>query len=118
MSHNNITLNIPPGATANVKIIDTTSRISKLETSYFMRPPLAGMEYMPTLPAWSFLIESPSGRKILFDLGAPKDWEHLAPVTSERLKRLGWDIKVEKNVVEILEEHGVRGADVESVIWR
>ncbi|KAL2216617.1 beta-lactamase-like protein [Thermoascus aurantiacus ATCC 26904] len=117
MSHNNITLNIPPGATANVKIIDTTSRISKLETSYFMRPPLAGMEYMPTLPAWSFLIESPSGRKILFDLGAPKDWEHLAPVTSERLKRLGWDIKVEKNVVEILEEHGVRGADVESMIW-
>ena len=53
----------------------------------------------------------------MFDLGVRKDWENMAPKIVERAKKAGWSIKVEKNVAEILEENGLRAADIEAIIW-
>jgi hypothetical protein len=114
-------LDIPAGAVAQVKIIDTTTRISKIKTSYLMQPPVQGFEYIPTLPSWSFLVESPAGKKVLFDLGTPKDWENMAPETSDRLKTGAlnqWIIDVPKNAAEVLEDNHVPAADISSIIWR
>lgn len=34
------------------------------------------------------------------------------------IKAQGWEVKVEKNISEILEEEGIKGLDVEAIIWR
>lgn len=55
---------------------------------------------------------------MLFDLGVQKDWEAQAPSTVEMIRDEGWDVRVEKDVNEILEEGGVSGGDIEAIIWR
>ncbi|EXJ64284.1 hypothetical protein A1O7_00620 [Cladophialophora yegresii CBS 114405] len=109
---------IPPGATASVKIIDTTSHIGKLPVDFLMEPPVPGFQYMPDLPSWSFLVESSTtGKKALFDLGVPPDWETFAPSVSDQLKTRGWEIHAEKHTSQILEENGVDLKTIGSIIW-
>lgn len=68
-------------------------------------------------PCFSFLIEHPSRKPILFDLGVRKDWEVLPQY--EKWVRLNWYINVEKDVATILKENGwdVDGGAFESIIW-
>lgn len=73
---------------------------------------------MPKLPSWSFLIEHDSGKKALFDLGVPPDWKKMSPATTNRIIAAGWTVTSEKHTVQILEENGVRGEEINSVIWR
>jgi hypothetical protein len=110
---------LPPlGAVANVSIIDTTSRIGGINASHLLVPTLKGFDKMPIVPAWSFLIVSGTGEKILFDLGVPKDFENMSPVIRARLKSFGWSIEAPKSVGEILEENGVAKTEIGAVIWR
>lgn len=105
-------------STVNVHIINTTSRIRNIPFSVFVEPPIKGLEYLDC-PAYSFLIEHPAnGRKVLFDLGVRKDWKNLAPRIADRIRGGGWQVTVEKDVAEILEEGGVKLADVNAIIWR
>jgi len=109
---------VPPGAAASVKIIDTTSHIGKLAVEFLMEPPVPGFEYMPDLPSWSFLVESSTtGKKALFDLGIPPDWETFAPVVSDQLKARGWEIYAEKHTSQVLEENGVDLKGIGSIVW-
>ncbi|KIX95832.1 uncharacterized protein Z520_08540 [Fonsecaea multimorphosa CBS 102226] len=110
---------IPSGSTAKVSIIDTTSRIGRIPVSYLMEPPLEEFETMPDLPSWSFLVESSTtGKKALFDLGVPPDWEnHFAPAVVEALKPRGWDIYAEKHTSQVLEENGVDLKGIGSIVW-
>lgn len=111
-------LNIPNGASAKVQIIDSTSRI-QAPLSVFMSPSVAGHEHLRA-PAFSFLVEQQnSGRRILFDLALRKDWQSLTPEVKKLITTPGWDLKVEKNVAEILQENGVdvAGGAIEEVIW-
>ncbi|EXJ57680.1 uncharacterized protein A1O5_12470 [Cladophialophora psammophila CBS 110553] len=99
---------VPSGATATVSIIDTTSRIGRISVSYLMEPPMPGFDTMPEIPSWSFLVESSTtGKKALFDLGVPPDWENFAPAVSEALRTRGWQIYAEKHTSQVLEENGV-----------
>lgn len=109
---------VPPGSPTTVKVIDTTSKIGKLKVSFLMDPPVPGFKYMPDLPSWSFLVESPGGGKALFDLGIPKDWENMAPVTATTLRGRGWDIMAERNTSEILVENGVALEEIHAIVWR
>lgn len=83
-----------------------------------LEPAIPGHDLL-LCPAYSFLIEHPSGRKILFDLGTRKDWENFPPLVRGLLKQHDLHIEVEKNVVEILQENGVPVADgaIEAMIW-
>lgn len=83
-----------------------------------MKPEMPGMDDMPDLPTWSFLIEHDSGRKILFDLGVPVDWEDLAPSVSNRLKTNGWGISVQKSTIELLKEGNIEPDQIEAIVWR
>jgi len=110
-------LKIPSSnTTVRVRIIDTTSHISGISLASFVQPEIAGFKTL-SCPAFSFLIEHPSNRKLLFDLGVRKDIENFAPRIRNRIKNGGWDVTVKKGVREQLEEHGVSGKDVEGIIW-
>ena len=110
-------LNIPPSSTAvAVSIIDSTTHI-RIPSSLCFQPPIKGFENLECL-AFSFLIQHPSGRNLLFDLGVRKDWQNLAPKVSNRLRTNGWFISVEKEVVDILGDHGVKRKSIEGIVWR
>ncbi len=101
-----------------VRIIDTTSRIDKLPLTFLMRPALEPLEYMPTLPSWSFLIEHPSGHKAIFDLGMPKNIKDLAPLVSDDDRFDDWDIRSPKEVIDVLAENSIPASQINSAIWR
>lgn len=73
---------------------------------------------MPELPTWSFLVESDTGKKALFDLGVPPDWETFAPAVTKRLKTNGWEVHADKHVVDILKDHQVDASSINSIVWR
>ena len=70
-----------------------------------------------TGPCLSFLIEHPSRKPILFDIGIRKDWQVLPPYPMWVEQK--WDIRVGTDVATMLKEQGVdvAGGAVESIIW-
>jgi hypothetical protein len=110
---------MPGGETVKVSVIDSTMRLSGLPVSSLLEPPMEGFDTLPPITTWSFLVESSTGKKALFDLGAPKDpFNHYAPSVVEMLTESGCDILVQANVADILEENGVQPAEINSIIWR
>lgn len=111
------TQHVPSGKPVTTRIIDSTSKIAGLPMKALMKPGIEGLEMMPEAPTWSFLIEHESGRKLLFDLGIPTDWQDAAPAVSDRLKSMGWDISVQKPTVDILKEQGIDASAIEAIVW-
>ena len=111
-------LKIPSSqATVRVRIIDTTSQIEGIPLEPFVQPHIKGHDTIKC-PAFSFLIEHPSSRSILFDLGVKKNpLETYSPRIVDRIKSGGWKVTVEKDVREQLEENGVKGESIEAIIW-
>lgn len=111
---------VPPGNIARVRIIDTTTCIKALETHHVMGPPMPGMYTMPELPAWSFLVESTSGRKALFDLGVPPNWQDFSPWVMDLVHSdgWGWQISSQIHVADILKAGGVDPALITDIVWR
>lgn len=98
-------------------VIDTTSWICNIPASHFVEPQIRGFDTL-SAPSYSFLIEHPSGRKLLFDLGVRKDWDKLSPFTANMIASIGpAKLEVKKGVREQLEEHGVPGSSIEGIIW-
>lgn len=102
-----------------MRIIDTTSRIEQVPSTFLMEPIVPGFTHMPKLPSWSFLVEhAATGKKVLFDLGVPPDWTNMSPATTKNTIAAGWKVNAQKNTVQILEEHGISGHEINSIIWR
>jgi glyoxylase-like metal-dependent hydrolase (beta-lactamase superfamily II) len=108
---------VPPGATAQVSIIDSTLRITNMPVTYLMTPAMEGFDKFRFLPTWSFLIQSSTGQKALFDLGVPPDTTTFAPVVVDNLKKSGWTIEVKQHVADTLKDNGLNPAEIASVIW-
>ena len=108
---------IPTGASTKVSIINTTGAL-EVPLGAFMSPVQPGHEILKG-PAFSFLIEHSSGRKLLFDLGCRKDWQNLPPKVLAIVTQPNWKIEVEKSVADILQENGVdaAGGAIEGIIW-
>ncbi|KAK6384606.1 hypothetical protein LTS17_002169 [Exophiala oligosperma] len=125
---------IPSGAVANLYIIDTTGTIENLGAEHLVKPDLSSFTVFPTIPSWSFLIEtttaaatdSGSPRRVLFDLGIPKDIPGLPPSVSDRLANSGYVIEIPKTTAEVLKESAsslgqnrpLELKDIEAVVWR
>lgn len=109
---------VPAGTTGSISLIDTTGSIDRAELDYLCVPPVEGVEYLPWLPCYSFLIEGPNGRRILFDAGIRTDWKAYAPSVSEKILASGWIIKAEKSIGEIVREQGYKLDDFEAIVWR
>ncbi|KAF5022827.1 hypothetical protein F66182_5121 [Fusarium sp. NRRL 66182] len=111
-------LDLVPGSSAKVQVIDTGARIT-LPVANFMTPPLPGHTHAH-VPSFSFLIEQPSsGRKLLFDLGVRKHLQALPPAVQNLIREPGWSFDVPKSVAEILREYGldIDGGAIEAVVW-
>ncbi|KAH0843126.1 ornithine carbamoyltransferase [Fonsecaea monophora] len=111
---------VPPGATAQVRIIDSSTRMT-FPPWMFIKPKWPGFDLLKQLPSWSFLVEhtSASGKhsKLVFDLGMPKDWANMAPVISEQLKAHPSAFQVTHDVSEILENNDVKLNEVNWIVW-
>lgn len=103
--------------TITTKIIDLTT-ISGSSANNLYNPPIEGVNKIRPVPSLSFLLEHPSGQKLLFDLGVPKDITVLGPEVADRLKKVGHRIEVEKDVPEVLEESNIKRDEINAVIWR
>lgn len=111
-------IQLPPGKeTISVKLINPVN-FGPAILKRFMAPAVPGLETFPPCPSFSFLLEHSSGRKLVFDLGIRKDWQNLAPDIADYIPSTNYKFEMEKNVIEILEENGVAGGDVEAIIWR
>ncbi|KAK7539176.1 beta-lactamase-like protein [Phyllosticta paracitricarpa] len=108
-------LDIPPSGTAvEISIIDTTTDIV-CPAAQFVSPILQGHEAI-NMPTWAFYIKHPSGKEILFDLGARKDWWTTTPSALNAIKGSMLGIKVRKGIDEILTEGGVDVNRISSLI--
>jgi hypothetical protein len=110
-------LGIPQtNSTLSVRIIDTTSFIHGIPLNIFVEPLIEGFTTLAA-PAYSFLIEHPSGRKLLFDLGVRTDSHNLAPIMANTIATQNWTVTAQKGVRQILEENGVNATDIEGIVW-
>ena len=111
-------LQIPDSnVTITTKIIDLTT-ITGSSANNLYYPPIEGVQHIRPVPSLSFLLEHPSGQKLLLDLGVPKEITVLGTEVADRLKKVGHRIEVEKDVVEVLEENDIKRDEIDAVIWR
>ena len=116
------TMDIPQSHnTVKVSIIDTSFN-ADLPVSTFMGPEIKGFDRFHVV-AYAFLVahEDSEGkkRKIVFDLGYPKDSDNdFPPFMSKAINEYDIHMTAEKYVSEILTENGVALEDIEAVIWR
>ena len=111
-------LTIPPSTTIiDVKVIDVCT-IAGVPAKALFQPPIPGFDVINPAPSFVFLLEHPSGQKLLFDLGIRKDWENLESTIVERLKHHGYQVGVEKGIAEYLDEARIGKENVNAIIWR
>ena len=111
-------MSIPPSfTTINVKIIDV-STIAGVPAEALFQPSVQGFDVINPAPSLVFLLEHPSGQKLLFDLGIRKDWENLDPAIVERFTKHGHKVSVEKDISEVLDDAGIGKDNINAVIWR
>ncbi|TKX20649.1 hypothetical protein C1H76_7035 [Elsinoe australis] len=111
-------LNVPSSdSTVKVSCVDSTTYL-KLPMGPFLQPDYKGKESL-TCPAFGFLIQHPSGKQIMFDLGTRKDWQNLPKSIADKIKELNWSVDIKKNISEVLQENGVdvAGGAISAVIW-
>ncbi|KAF6827224.1 metallo-beta-lactamase superfamily protein [Colletotrichum plurivorum] len=108
---------LPEGQqTISVKLINPVN-FGPAILKRFMAPDVPGLETFKTSPSLCFLLEHPSGRKLVWDLGIRKDYNNYAPSITSYLPTTNYNIEVTKNVVDILEESQIGREEVEAVIW-
>lgn len=110
-------VSLPPGETVlSVKLINPVN-FGPSVLSRFMAPAVPGLETFKSAPSLSFLLEHPSGRKFVWDLGIRKDYTNYAPSIVRYIPTTKYDIQVEKDVVEILQDGGIAASEIEGVFW-
>jgi hypothetical protein len=118
MAGRNSSITLPSGhKTITVKLINPVN-FGPAILSRFMAPAVPGLDTFKTSPSHSFLLEHDSGRKLVFDLGIRKDYQNYAPKIAQYIPTTNYDVQVSKNVVEVLQEGGIKANEVEAVIWR
>ncbi len=111
---------VPPGqAISAVKLINAVN-FGPSVMKGLMGPPIPHVTSLGSVnsPSFSFFIEHSSGRRLVWDLGIRKDWQNYAPVLAKYIPTRNYTFEVTQNVIDILEETGIRGESIEAVIWR
>lgn len=84
----------------------------------FMAPPVPGLDqWKDPSPSLSFLLEHPSGRRLVWDLGIREDYANYAPKIADYIPTTGYQFDNLRSVADMLTEHNV-STNVEAVIWR
>lgn len=118
MSPTKMSIAIPASdVTMTVKLVNLVN-FGPAILQRFMEPKVPGLDTFKTSPSLCFYLEHPSGRKLVFDLGIRKDYMNYSPFIAKYLPTTKYDIQVEKNLVDILEEHNIATKEIEAVVWR
>ena len=89
-----------------VQMIDTTSTMT-IRSESFVKPVVKGHELINVTDV-AFLIEhKDTGRRVLFDAGARKDYWNMPEVIQTRLGDVIPGLRVDKDVTEVLVDAGV-----------
>ncbi|KAF5379633.1 hypothetical protein D9757_009207 [Collybiopsis confluens] len=102
--------------TVSVKVFDIATPDSTAPARNFLSPVKPGNNELP-IAVYSFLIEHPNGRKMLFDLGVRKDSSNYSPVLQRLLSQGKFNVKVDKDITERLKEGGISLDQIDTVIW-
>lgn len=113
---NKVELHIPPSQhVVDVSVINSTTFV-RMPLGFFVKDPLPGHENLEC-PSFLFLVQHPSGKKVLFDLGLRKDTESFPPVIRQGMANL--TMHADRDVAQILQEDGKVALDeIDSIIWR
>lgn len=109
-------LDLPSGDVAiTVKLINTT-KFGPAILNRFMAPPIPGLETFKSCPSLSFLLEHPSGKKLVWDLGIRKDYQNYSPKIASYIPTTGYDIRIQNDVAGTLQDAGMRLEEIDAVI--
>lgn len=109
---------LPKGIEAvTVKMINPVS-FGPAILQRFMAPKVPGLDTFKSLPSLCFLIEHPSGRKLVWDLGIREDYANYATSIADYLPTTKYDFQFGRSVARVLKESGIRLEEIEAVIWR
>lgn len=98
-----------------VSIIDSTVSVKGFPTAMILDPPeITGWQPSPFI-AFSFLIEHPSGRKVLYDLGMRRDIQNSPPATVALLSG-PIEVTVERDVPDTLQANGMKLEEIEALV--
>lgn len=110
-------LELPHGTTAVKVCLINPVNFGPAQIHRFMAPPVPGLETLKSSPSHSFLVEHPSGRKIVFDLGIRKDYLNYSNAIAEYIPTTNYDIQVSQNVADILQENEIDLSSIEAIVW-
>lgn len=109
---------LPKGTeTVTVKMINPVS-FGPAILKRFMAPMVPGLETFKSSPSLCFLIEHPSGRKLVWDLGIREDHNNYATSIADYLPTTKYNFQFGKSVVNTLKESGTALEDIEAIVWR
>ncbi|KAH6988903.1 hypothetical protein BKA56DRAFT_611187 [Ilyonectria sp. MPI-CAGE-AT-0026] len=113
-------ISIPPStSTVSVSILNLPLITTGITTAPFLGPAIKGFETFD-VASYAFLIAN-GDRRIVFDLGAPKNWEtDLPPSVAAGVQAVidnGGTVHVEDYLSDILVRESVPLESIESVIW-
>ncbi|KAI5919611.1 beta-lactamase-like protein [Camillea tinctor] len=112
---------IPPStATVSVSIINT-GWVRGVPCSTWFNPRFEGLNVF-NFCSYAFLVthddpETGRRRRVLFDMGIRKDWQNVVPTWQRIFRDHAVELKVEKDVSEILNDGGIDLNDIEAMIW-
>lgn len=104
----------------DVRVIDSTARL-RIPMTTFVKDHVPGHDFLEC-PAYSFLIEHPSGQKLIFDLGLRKDIGASPPAILQSFvaesEKSGVSVTVDTDVASILTEASIDLNGIKAIIWR
>ena len=109
---------MPPGATAEVYIIDSKVRVHGLPTGMLLTPPMDHLETFPPMASWCFMVQSSKGDKVLFDLSVPRELASYTPAAQKVWSHSAVTVEMGEHVADLIKENGVDPTEIASVIWR
>ncbi|KAH9935468.1 uncharacterized protein B0H18DRAFT_1101223 [Fomitopsis serialis] len=110
-------------ATVSVKVFNAINSLSAPSAIFFSAAPGSLADESSTRltgPAKSFLIEHPSGKKLVFDLGVRKDVSTASKTWQDTLAsgKMQAEYGPDSDVAETLVKHGIDLEHINAVIWR
>jgi glyoxylase-like metal-dependent hydrolase (beta-lactamase superfamily II) len=110
-------VSIPPGdTTVTVKLINPV-HFGPSDIRRFMTPDVPGFDKIDKVPSNCFLLQHPSGRNVVWDLGVRSDYHNYAPSIANYLPTTGYSFEHHGDVIDQLQRGGINPEDVEAIIW-
>lgn len=111
-------IQLPPGEVVVRVSMMSPAVFGPVVLERFVAPAVPGLDTLGAIPSLCFLLEHPTGRKLVWDLAIRKDYHNYAPDIAAYIPTTNYTIHAPQNVADILQDNGVDLHHVEAVVWR